>query len=91
MTQKMAMKSAEKPLKKKAISEEQEDGSKPFTLAGIKEFFGEVQGEYKKIAWPDKKVTMGSTMVVIVLVFIIAMYLGAVDLIIGKIVTGILK
>ena len=65
--------------------------SKQFSLARIKQFVNEVKAEFGKIVWPDKKVTMGSTGVVIVLVFIISIYLGAVDLLIGRLVSYILK
>jgi preprotein translocase subunit SecE len=50
-----------------------------------------VKSEFKKIVWPDRKVTIGSTGVVLVLVFLVSVYLGAVDLFIGKLVSYILK
>jgi len=62
-----------------------------FTLDGIKVFSNEVKNEFNKVAWPDKKHTMGSTGVVIVLVMIISFYLGAVDLILGKLIGLVLK
>lgn len=68
-----------------------EQGLSKFSVARVKEFSGEVKHEFNKIAWPDKKHTMGSTGVVIVLVMIISMYLGAVDLILGKFIGMILK
>ena len=63
---------------------------KKFELAQIKQFAGEVRNEFDKIAWPDKKHTMASTGVVIVLVIIISFYLGAVDMILGKLISFIL-
>ena len=86
----MAAKKVDKPNKNKAVVAQQSPDSS-FSIARIKDFFAEVKVEFGKIVWPDRKVTMGSTGVVIVLVFIISMYLGAVDLIIGKIVTRILN
>jgi preprotein translocase subunit SecE len=68
-----------------------EEEKKSFSLARIKEFVSEVKAEFNKIVWPDKKVTIGSTGVVIVLVFIVSIYLGAVDLLIGRLVSYILK
>ena len=62
-----------------------------FSIAKVKEFSGEVKHEFNKIAWPDKKHTLGSTGVVVVLVMIISFYLGAVDLILGKIIGAFLK
>ncbi|MEN8136645.1 MAG: preprotein translocase subunit SecE [Thermodesulfobacteriota bacterium] len=62
-----------------------------FKFSQISEFTGEVKREFGKIAWPNKKNTAASAMVVIVFVSIMAMYLGAVDLIVGKLVSLILN
>ena len=86
----MTAKKGERSSKNKAVAAEQPAAQK-FSPARIKEFTGEVKSEFKKIVWPDKKVTMGSTGVVIMLVFLISVYLGAVDLFIGKLVSYILK
>ena len=86
----MAAKKGERSSKNKAVAVEQ-PGAQKFSFARIKEFSGEVKSEFKKIVWPDKKVTMGSTGVVIVMVFFVSVYLGAVDLFIGKLVSYILK
>ncbi len=43
------------------------------------QFLREVKVELKKVTWPSRKQTMGSTIVVIVLVVIISMFLGVVD------------
>ena len=86
----MAAKKGERSLKNKAVAAEQPVAHK-FSPARIKEFAGEVKSEFKKIVWPDRKVTMGSTGVVIVLVFLVSVYLGAVDLFIGKLVSYILR
>ena len=86
----MAAKKGERAPKTKAVESEQPSSQK-FSLARIKEFSGEVKSEFKKIVWPDKKVTIGSTGVVIILVFLVSVYLGAVDLFIGKLVSYILK
>lgn len=60
--------------------------SSSFQLSQTKEFAGEVKAEFKKIAWPDKKHTLASTGVVVVFVIIISFYLGAVDLVLGKLI-----
>ena len=62
-----------------------------YSLENIKKFGSEVQSEFNKITWPDKKHTMGATGVVVVLVTIISIYLGAVDLIVGKIIGSVLQ
>ena len=56
----------------------------------IKQFAREVKSEFGKIAWPDKKHTIGSTVVVVIFVTLISFYLGAVDLLLGKLVSSIL-
>ncbi len=43
------------------------------------QFLREVKVELKKVAWPTRKQTIGSTIVVIVLVMIISFFLGVVD------------
>jgi len=44
------------------------------------QFFREVKVELTKVTWPSKKQTIGSTAVVIVFVFVIAFFLGIVDI-----------
>lgn len=43
------------------------------------QFFREVKVELSKVAWPSRNQTIGSTVVVIIFVFIIALFLGVVD------------
>lgn len=42
-------------------------------------FLAEVKEELKKVTWPSKDDTVGTTAVVIVLVIVIAVFLGIVD------------
>ena len=86
----MAAKKGERSSKNKQVATEK-SAEKSFSLARAKEFAAEVKSEFKKIVWPDKKVTMSSTGVVLVLVFLVSVYLGGVDLFIGKLVSYILK
>jgi len=44
------------------------------------QFLREVKIELKKVTWPPRKQTMGSTVVVIIMVMIISLFLGVVDL-----------
>jgi preprotein translocase subunit SecE len=60
-------------------------------LGQIKQFANEVKNELGKVAWPEKKHTIGSTAVVVVLVMLISIYLGGVDLLLGSIVSAILR
>ena len=63
----------------------------PFSPSQIKKFVSEVQAEFSKITWPDKKVTLGLTGMVLLLTFIISAYLGTVDVILGKLISLILR
>lgn len=65
--------------------------SSNFSPRQIKKFFGEVKVEFSKIVWPDKKVTMGLTGIVCVLVILVSLYLGSVDILLGKIVSSFLQ
>ena len=53
-------------------------------------FLSEAKLELKRVTWPTPKQTMASTTVVIVIVFIIAIYLGIIDYILAKLVKLIL-
>ena len=63
----------------------------PFSPTEIKNFVGEVKTEFLKIVWPDKKMTLGLTGVVVVLTIVISIYLGSVDLLLGKVVSSFLR
>ncbi len=62
-----------------------------FSPSNIREFIREVQVEFKKVVWPDKKVTFGLTGFVMILVVLVSIYLGSVDLLLGKLVTMVLR
>ena len=63
----------------------------PYSPAQIKQFVDEVKVEFQKIVWPDKKMTLGLTGVVVVLTVVISLYLGSVDLLLGKAVASFLR
>ncbi len=63
------------------VKSKTEGGGKVQNWWGLSmQFLREVKVELKKVAWPSRKQTMGSTVVVLVLVFIISAFLGVVDL-----------
>jgi preprotein translocase subunit SecE len=68
-----AVKKASEPVKPKAIPHD------PNFVQKSIQFLREVKIELKKVTWPSRKQTMGSTAVVLILVFIISLYLGLVD------------
>jgi preprotein translocase subunit SecE len=62
-----------------------------FAPSQIKKFSGEVKAEYLKIVWPNWKTTLGLTGIVVVLSLVISIYLGSVDLLLGRIISSILR
>ncbi len=63
----------------------------PFAPAQIKKFVDEVKAEFFKIVWPDKKTTLGLTGIVATLTAVISVYLGSVDLLLGKLISMFLR
>lgn len=55
------------------------------------QFLREVKIELKKVTWPTRKQTTGSTLVVIVLVMIISLFLGLVDLGLSTVVRAVFR
>jgi preprotein translocase subunit SecE len=60
-----------------------------FELA--KQFLREVKTELRKVTWPSRKDTLSGTAVVLVAVFIIALFLGIVDSGLSNIIKELLK
>ncbi len=82
----VALSGAEK--KKKIFSVQKPSGSEQSAVMKLADkyfgswiqFFREVKVELTKVTWPSKKQTIGSTAVVIVFVFVVAFFLGMVDI-----------
>ena len=55
------------------------------------QFLLEVRGEVKKVTWPSKKEAMGGTAVVLVVVLIMAVFLGLIDVLLSKIIEALLN
>jgi len=56
-----------------------------------KQFLREVRTELKKVTWPSRKDTLSGTLVVLVAVFIIAIFLGVVDSGLSNLIKALLK
>jgi len=54
------------------------------------QFLSQAKAELKKVTWPSRKQTLASTGVVMVIVAVMALYLGIIDLILAKLVKFIL-
>ena len=85
-------------LKKAVVSKRPTPAVKPVAtkpkeniISKAVQFIREVKVELKKVAWPSRKQTLGSTLVVIILVTIIAFFLGAVDIGLSSLVKLILR
>ena len=59
-------------------------------IAKTNDFLANVKAELKKVTWPTRKDTYASSLVVIVLVLVSAVFLGGVDLILARLVRMIL-
>jgi preprotein translocase subunit SecE len=57
----------------------------------VKQFLREVKTELKKVTWPSRKDALSGTLVVLVAVFIIAIFLGIVDSGLSNIIKELLK
>ncbi len=60
-------------------------------IEGAKQFLREVRTELKKVTWPSRKDTLSGTAVVLVAVFIIAIFLGIVDSGLSNLIKELLK
>ena len=60
-------------------------------LQKIQAFFQEVSVELKKVSWPTRQQTMNATGVVIAVSFVVAFFLGIVDIVLARVVGSIMK
>ncbi len=58
-------------------------------IKNFPEFYKEAKEELKKVVWPEKKVVINATWVVILIVIIVSSVLGIVDLIYTNIIKAI--
>jgi preprotein translocase subunit SecE len=54
------------------------------------EFLTEVKAEVDKVTWPSRREALGGTAVVVVVVLLMATFLGIIDAILSKIVQSII-
>lgn len=57
----------------------------------VVQFLKEVKIEMKKVTWPSRKEAIGSTAVVIILVILVAIFLGFVDFVLAKLIRVVLS
>jgi len=59
-------------------------------IAAAQKFIREVQAEAKKVVWPERKEALQATLMVVVMVIFVALFLWAVDGILGWLVQKVL-
>ena len=88
-----------KSIKAKAYSSRQkslirtkaEPGKFKGTIDKWLQFLREVKVELKKVVWPSRKQTIGSTVVVLILTVIISVFLGIIDIGLSSLIRLVLK
>lgn len=59
-------------------------------IGKTRNFFEEVKLELEKVTWPTRKETISTTWVVVFIVVLISLYLGACDVVLGKLLRFLL-
>jgi preprotein translocase subunit SecE len=57
----------------------------------VREFVQEVLAEFRKVTWPSRQELVNSTIVVIVVTVVLALFLGAVDIVLARAVEWVLS
>ncbi len=57
----------------------------------VREFAQEVLVEFRKVTWPSRQELVNSTIVVIVVTVVLALFLGAVDIVLARAVEWVLS
>ena len=86
-----AKKKAATPNKRSAATGQPTAKPKENIFTKTAQFLREVKVELKKVAWPSRKQTIGSTAVVIALVMLISLFLGVVDFGISSLIRIVLQ
>jgi preprotein translocase subunit SecE len=60
-------------------------------LRRAQEFVREVVAEFRKVSWPSRQELINSTVVVITVTVVVSLFLGAVDVVLARIVERILR
>ena len=80
----MAKQGSDKPRAPERKSQPQAAPTKE--RVGAREYFGEVRGELKKVAWPTRKEVINSTLVVLIAVVVMTTLIFGFDYLSGKFV-----
>jgi len=61
------------------------------SLRRTQEFIREVVAEFRKVTWPSRQELINSTVVVITVTVVVALFLGGVDIVLARVVERILR
>ena len=92
----LSKKNSQKPLKVKK-TEASKKTAKKSEETGLgwwehfRQYLREVSHELRKVVWPSRKETVGSTSVVLIIVILSGIFLGIVDLILSRLVRLIIE
>lgn len=84
--QKVAKAGDKKPAASKKKAPRKVESSKPGLWARFQAYLREVVYELRKVVWPSRRQTIGSTSVVLVIAILCGLFLGFVDLILSRFV-----
>jgi preprotein translocase subunit SecE len=73
-----------------AGNDAEEEGEGMGVIGRVREFVQEVMVEFRKVTWPTRQELANSTVVVIVVTVVLAFFLGAVDIVLARVVELIL-
>ena len=60
-------------------------------MANIVKFIGQVKIEMKKVAWPSRQELVSSTVVVLVSLFLLAVFIGICDLVLSRVINFLIS
>ena len=79
------------PKKQSQVSRAVPAKSKANFINSSVQFLREVKIELKKVTWPSRKQTIGSTAVVIAVIILISIFLGSVDIGLSSLIRAVLQ
>jgi preprotein translocase subunit SecE len=74
------------PAATKGSNKKTQQPQKRGVLAGTRRFTRDVRGELRRVTWPDREQLRQSTAVVLIIVFVLAVYVAAVDFVFQSLV-----
>jgi len=73
------------------LTTEQKAAERPSVIRAIGDYIRDVRVEMSKVSWPSRRELRDSTLVVIVMVFIVAIFIGIVDRLLTLAFEGLIR